>query len=533
MEKRLILAVALSILIIVSFQYFSAKVYPPETRNQKPENRDPRPSNLEPRTSTLDPRPSALEPSMPQEEETIVETERFRLVFSNLGGTIKAIGLKDFKSSDGKSPLELIKPSGPARCVFALDDPANKISPKTAYNLSREKNRIVYTAKTDSLEIIKEYKLHNSNNSIELQLKIKNKSDKSQELAYRITGGSDIVEPDIHAARFVEVASKVDGKVGKLKRSREARTTNPGIVSWTALKNKDFTIVLKPFTATKAVFCDDKNSGLLTGIEIEKSALPPLSFVEHKYLLYAGPADTKTLKSISPELEEVVDYGFFGGISKFLLGVLKFSYKVFHNWGVSIIVLSVLLNIVLFPLTNKSFKSMRKMQVIQPEMEKLKAQHKDNPQKMNKEVMELYKKHGVNPFSGCLPLLLQMPIFIALYQALSRSIDLKNASFLWIRDLSMPEAIKMPFTLPLVGNTINILPIFMAIAMVVQQKLSTASAGTYQTPEQKQQQQMMMVMMPIMFGFIFYNMPSGLVLYWFVNTMLTSAEQLLLLKSNK
>ena len=352
-------------------------------------------------------------------------------------------------------------------------------------------------------------------------------------MSYAIIGGAGIIEPDIHAARFVEVMSKIDGKALKPKQAKGAKVINPGIISWTAIKNKDFAIVLKPFIAAKAVFSEGKNGALFTGIESEQSSLPPLSFVEHKYLLYAGPADTRTLKAVNPELEEVVDYGFFGGISKALLVVLRFAYGIFHNWGAAIIFLAVILNIVLFPLTNKSFTSMRKMQSLQPEMEKMKAQCKDNPKKMNKEMMELYKKHGVNPFSGCLPLLLQMPIFIALYQALSRSVDLKNAHFLWIRDLSLPEALKMPFTLPLVGNTINILPILMAISMAVQQRLSSTSMGACQTPEQKQQQKMMMVMMPVMFGFIFYNMPSGLVLYWFMNTILTSAEQILLMKSHK
>ena len=164
-------------------------------------------------------------------------------------------------------------------------------------------------------------------------------------------------------------------------------------------------------------------------------------------------------------------------------------------------------------------------------MEKLKVQLKDNPQKLNKEIMELYKKYNINPFSGCLPILLQMPIFIALYQALMKSIELRGASFMWIRDLSSPEAIPLPVSFPIIGDSINILPLVMVAAMVIQQKISTASSGRAITDEQKQQQKMMLIIMPIMFGFIFYNMPSGLVLYWVVNTVLTIVEQAAILRN--
>ena len=164
-------------------------------------------------------------------------------------------------------------------------------------------------------------------------------------------------------------------------------------------------------------------------------------------------------------------------------------------------------------------------------MEQLKKQHKDNPQKLNKEIMELYKKYKINPLSGCLPILLQMPIFIALYQALMKCIELRNTSFFWIKDLSSPDAVSLPFTLPLIGNSINILPLIMIGAMFVQQKMSSKTMGSAVTPEQKEQQKIMLIVMPVVFGFIFYSMPSGLVLYWVVNTLLTIGEQATMAKN--
>ena len=168
---------------------------------------------------------------------------------------------------------------------------------------------------------------------------------------------------------------------------------------------------------------------------------------------------------------------------------------------------------------------MQQMKKLQPHMQKLKELHKDNPQKLNKEMMELYKKYNVNPLGGCLPLILQMPIFIALYQGLVRSIELKSASFLWIKDLSRPDAVPLPFTLPVLGASINILPLFMVGMMVVQQKISQGATAASMTDDQASQQKMMMVMFPLLFGFLFYKMPSGLVLYWLTNTILMTVEQ--------
>jgi YidC/Oxa1 family membrane protein insertase len=155
---------------------------------------------------------------------------------------------------------------------------------------------------------------------------------------------------------------------------------------------------------------------------------------------------------------------------------------------------------------------MKEMQALQPHIEEIRKTYKDNPQKLNKEIMGLYREHKVNPFGGCLPLILQMPIFFALYQALMRSVFLKGASFLWIKDLAEPDRLFMlPVSLPILGNEINILPIIMTIGMFIQQKFSMASAGSGSADQQR----MMMIVMPLMFGLIFYHMPSGLVLCWF------------------
>ncbi len=217
--------------------------------------------------------------------------------------------------------------------------------------------------------------------------------------------------------------------------------------------------------------------------------------------------------------EQIIHYGFFDTVSKMLLGVLRAINKVFKNWGVTLIVFSVLVFVVLSPLSIKSFSSMKKMQELQPEIEALKNKFKDSPQKLNKELMNLYKEKKINPFGGCLPVLLQMPIFVSLFQLLMRFVDLKGAKFLWISDLSAPDRVFVfSKSLPVIGNEVNLLPIIMIITMLIQQKITTFKQASAQ--ETAQQQKMMSLIMSVFFGIIFYHMPSGLVLYWTVNSLL-------------
>jgi len=521
MEKRLILAVALSILIIVTFQHFFVKP-PVSTPPSAPGGK----VALRPSDEIVPKGP--LPKRSIDEIEFSIETDRFVITFSDIGGAIKRVILKDYKKAGTNEPFTLLQVSDPKNYIFAFSTILNStLRDLLPYKGSKEDSAIIYSRKADDVEISKRYILHNTKHIIELQLLIKNLSYEPKEISYRMVGGAGIIEPSTRDIRLVEIISKVNDSIVKFKRVKENECIiNPGIVNWTALKSKYFSVILKPLDQTKAqYYSETKEDGFINGIESSGVTIPPNSSVEHRFILYLGPNQSSYLKEGGHDFSETMTYGFFGGISKILISILRFFYAIVKNWGISIILLSIFLNIILFPLSVKSFQSIKKMQELQPEMEKLKAQYKSNPQKLNKETMELYKKYKINPLGGCLPMLLQLPIFFALYQALIRFIDLKDAKFLWIKDLSSPDAISIPFRLPLIGNSINILPILMIIAMVIQQKISTKSMGTGVTREQKEQQKLMMILMPVMFGFIFYTMPSGLVLYWLVNTILTVVEQ--------
>jgi YidC/Oxa1 family membrane protein insertase len=232
------------------------------------------------------------------------------------------------------------------------------------------------------------------------------------------------------------------------------------------------------------------------------------------------------INSINPNWLGVINYGAFDIISQMLLQLLGFFYQLVHNWGWAIVILSLVVYLILFPLTLKQMRSTKEMQALQPKIEELRKIYKDNPQRLNKEILGLYREHKVNPLGGCLPLLLQLPIFMALYNALMRSVDLKGTSFLWIKDLSEPDRafiIKwLPTTFPVIGNEINILPILMTIGMFIQQKGSMMTTSSSSAEQQK----MMMIIFPLIFGLIFYRMPSGLVLYWFINSTLMLLYQI-------
>lgn len=519
MEKRLILAIVLSVLILLGFQRLMPKPAIPLTP-------EPARTTSAPSVKEEDEISQAIAP-IAEEKELEVETDNYALTFSNIGGAIKKIRLKNFKASDSDESLSLVSLTNPAEYILNIESMTNPGLNTSVYSEQRSDGAVTYTLKTGDLLITKKYALHKSEYGMELDVSIKNISGSSRPFTYRIVGGAGITEAKNQDKRLVEITASIDGKRLGFKRPKPGqRTINPGVVNWSALKNKYFSLVLKPLTPTRSQFYkENKNGTLVMGVEIEKIDLQPNSLIDNKFALYAGPSSIPTLKEFGHGLETTINYGFFDGISKVMIAMLGFFHSITRSWGFAIILLAVILNVILFPLTTKSFKSMKKMQELHPQMEQLKKQYKDSPEKLNKAVMELYKKYKINPLSGCLPILLQMPIFIALYAALMKLIELRNASFFWIKDLSSPDAVRLPFALPFLGNSINILPLIMVVAMVFQQKISTKTMGSAVTSEQKEQQKIMLIVMPIVFGFIFYSMPSGLVLYWVVNTLLTIAEQ--------
>ncbi len=244
--------------------------------------------------------------------------------------------------------------------------------------------------------------------------------------------------------------------------------------------------------------------------------LAPQQEITYKFKVYMGPKKIEEMKKEYPLLGKALYFGIFDFIAKPLLYTLKFIHKFTGNFGWDIIFITIVLRIFFFPLNHMSYKSMKKMQEIQPIIQKLREKYKDDPQTLNKELMNIYKTYKINPFSGCLPILIQIPIFIAMYKVLLMAIELRHAPFwLWISDLSAPERF---YGIPL-------LTILMGVSMFVQQKLSPPSTDPLQNK--------IMLLLPLIFIILFMNFPSGLVLYWFVNNILSIIQQIFTLRLAK
>jgi YidC/Oxa1 family membrane protein insertase len=300
-----------------------------------------------------------------------------------------------------------------------------------------------------------------------------------------------------------------------------------GRVDWAAIRSKYFLISLIPADAarTNGISIGGVKTQIAGHLEKQyqftiESQYQPLPLHSDTFKVFLGPLDYYILKNYRADLQTLVmnkDWyeRLFRPISLMIIPAFKFLYRFIPNYGLVIIVFSILIKILLHPLTNKSYKSMSEMQFLQPKMTELREKYKNEPQRMNSELMKLYKEHGVNPLGGCLPMLLQMPVLFALFIVFRSTIQLRNQPFmLWINDLSAPDALPLGTNLPLFGDNIHVLPILMGLTMIWQSKSSMTD------PKQK----FMIYFMPIFMIFIFYSLPSGLNLYYAVFNILSMAQ---------
>lgn len=325
-----------------------------------------------------------------------------------------------------------------------------------------------------------------------------------------------------------------EGKLGKVLGARSAflgcgTSSDPaglplsaseamGPQTWVALKSRFFAMLAMPGEPLPARLVVTRSPTARTlevtsvGGALERPALDlvPGAARELTTRLYVGPKELSSLNAFGAHAGSVMDFGMFAWLCGPLLWVLNFFHGLIPNYGVAIILLTLLVRVAFWPLTHKSTVSMRKMSVIQPQIKELQKKFKDQPQKLQQETFKLYREQKVNPFSSCLPMLVQIPIFIALFTVLRAAVELRFASFLWISDLSQPENL-LAGVLPM---PLNILPILTAVTMGLQTHLSPSTGD----PAQKK---MMTWMMPIMLLFMFYSMPSALCLYWTVSQALS------------
>ncbi len=525
MEKRALLAVILSIAV---FYIFSMVVGPEKQQGPSPVAQSttsaavtsvPNQPNAQ---SAVTPAGTQAVPTAVSAKDVTVDTDLYTAVFSSRGGSLKSLTLKKYreKNSPTANPVVLETNTDPALHTFSTRAVGFNLSDNAIYAPDTE-SIILNDGKSRQLtfnyisgqgfSVRKVYTFAGNTYGIKLDIEVVNNSSAP------ITGSIQqlMTYPAEHKVKdsrfdisgsyiYTDNSLKVDKEKDVLKASRVPYKS----VQWAGFADKYFlTAILDNKGSIASVDVKKNADGFLESVVSSPQfiANPGQSYTV-SYRLFAGPKDIDILKSQGNSLEQSLDLGWFSAIAKPLLFTLKFFYRYVGNYGIAIIIITVILKALFFPLTHKSYKSMKDMQKIQPKMAALKEKYKNDRDAMNKAVMELYRDNKVNPLGGCLPMIVQIPVFFALYKALMFSIELRHAPFFfWITDLSDKD----PY---------YVTPVIMGITMFVQQKM---------TPSQMDPvQQKMMLALPVVFTFMFLSFPSGLVLYWLVNNILTIGQQM-------
>lgn len=525
-SKNIIIALIVSFLIILGWP-FLVKTFFPQTYNQayskKPakvlqeiprEAKQASPFQKEIRDQVQDDMRGEFpsEQAIPlQKQETITLKNDFLEIFlSNRGANIKQINLLKYKDKEGKLE-QLISQENIHTGIFNLTTPIDTSNMLFSINKPGP-NTVELSTKINNLFLTKTYSLKN-NYILDLKINLKNESNEKISLVegYKVLLSAGIGKFKKKEARFRGSGILLNTEKKQIKIYKKNK---PEILYqdafWLGQYGKYFCILVKPKTHIENIYLEPKLTQPLLSFKRKGFSLAPRESISDTYITYIGPKDISILKNQGYAFEKIINFGFFNSIGQIMLWLLNFFYKMIKNYGIAIILLTIVIKIILYPLTHKSFKSMKEMQKVSPLLQKIKEQYKKDPQRIQKETIALYKKHKVNPLGGCLPLLLQMPIFFALFAVLSNAIELRQSPFMfWIKDLSQKDPT-------------YILPIIMGASMILQQKLSK----TTMDPAQEK----MMLLMPIFFTFLFINFPSGLVLYWLVNNILTIGQHVIINK---
>ena len=480
-------------------------------------------------------------PTEPAEvgQRITVETPLYRAVFNTRGGRVESFVLKNFREeSSADSPeLELIVPAPEIENPLGIELRGARVwsdqglvysaSQKSLNIAAGETATLLLQGRIGGQAVEKELTFHGDLYTIGLTTRVPGSSALPVSLAQ---DGPDGSPPSValtlsRGAKQKEdgtiyegISALVDGKLESTPREDfEEPETITGTIGWAGLEDHYFLTAAAPERADSLRMRRRGAKALQAGIVTSRNASGP---TEITYTLYFGPKDRALLEAAGHQYEKALNLGWFGPISLLLLDVLQFLHRIFGNWGVDIILLTVLVKIAFWPLSKKSFDSMKAMQKLQPEMEKIKEKYADDQQKLSQETMELYKRHKVNPLGGCLPMLLQMPVFFGLYMLLQNTIELRHAPFaLWITDLAAPERLMVA------GYGIPVLTLLLGASMFLQQKMTPSAADPTQ--------QRIMMLMPVVFTFMFINFPAGLTLYWLTQNILTIGQQWLNLRSQE
>ncbi|ADW18768.1 protein translocase subunit yidC [Desulfobulbus propionicus DSM 2032] len=544
---RAFLAIVLSFLILIGYQYFFVKPVPPQP--QAPGQATQAASSANQQTAGGAPAAAtgiAATPSTvavdPLAHDVTVDTPLYTAVINEQGGGVKGFVLKSYRSTNAEDagPMQLIIGKGPADApvLFSLDNGAGTVLPtytadKNAVTLTNQGDTGTLTmtaALADGIAIVRTLTFRGDSYLINVEYKVSNTTDRPVQVSPALTM---VNEPFAHASEtskylFAGPAAYVNEKLveTKAKKLTEAPVVLQGKVSWTGYVDNYFMTTVAPAVGNgRTITLQGSEQQVRTVLSEGIQTIGPHEGKSFAYTLYFGPKKLQVLQTAGSDLAKAVDFGWFDVLAKPMLWLLNFFHQFSHNYGVAIILLTILIKLIFWPITQKGMKSMKNMQKLQPKIAKLRERFKDDPAKMNQEMMTLYKTYKVNPVGGCLPMLIQIPFFFALYRVLMAAIELRHAPFmLWINDLSAPDRLWIGFDIPYLHG-IPILTLLMGASMYLQQKMTPTTADPTQAR--------IMQFLPIVFTFMFINFASGLVLYWFVNNLLSILQQYLINRQNK
>ena len=540
MEKRVIVFLVLSLGIIFGYEYLikelgllpeptiSEEAEPSISETSSPSSIGPEsPTPGAPATTTIAPqKPSAGEVRSqdPRRESSapefiVVETELYRATFTTRGAALTSWELKRYRSSsDGKSLVQLVRQRGKFAepLTVTVDDTSHsKELSEGIYRVEKDFTTLdqshptghitfSYSNPATGVRLEKQLTFHTESYVVDIALK---SSGLAEAVKLGLGTNFGVVDWGEGFIGSVGAASLIDDKIEH--DMPEAETEHKGPVKWVALQDKYFISALIPKTSASAwpKKQGDKLVSTAVRLPVDSSGAPL------ELQLFAGPKEFDTLQSLQIRLEDTIDFGWFlfgswdtvRAVAKPIFSVLRYINDYTHNYGLTIILLTIIIKVLFVPLQYKSYTSMKKMQGIQPKVAAVQEKFKDDRERLNKELIKLYRDHKVNPVGGCLPMVLQMPVFVSLFNILYMTIDLRQAPLgLWITDLSVQD----PY---------YILPIVMGISMMVMQKIQPTTMDPTQAK--------MMLMLPVAMTFLFVNFPAGLVLYWLTNNVLTIVQQ--------
>ena len=550
---RAILAIVLAFLILFGYQYLFdvPQTEQEQAVTEQAQQTTPEPPAMEAETQPAAPAPAPapapdaiaareelqayeVPSSVPARKgrDITVETSLYSAAISESGGGVKSFKLKNYKeTTQPDSEFKQLITTEAVRNLplyFSWGVEPNRVQ-VPLYTVNKEvidamagqdQTLTMKATMSSGLEFTRTFVFEPEEYLIRMSVEISNPTEIALQGAPYLSLANRPFSQQAQRYFFSGPAVLMDGKLEEVKLGdlEKGPQTLKGNITWLVYEGTYFMTGVIPEQNEKLsarLSADgDKVTSVLSGPE---DVIQPQGRLQYNYLVYFGPKKISALQEIGHGLERAINFGWFDKLARPALYLLNFFYKYFGNYGVAIILVTVLIKIIFWPIAQKGLKSMKNMQKIQPKMAKLKEKYKNDKTRLNEEMMGLYKTYKVNPLGGCLPMLLQIPVFFALYKVLLQAIELRHAPFmLWITDLSAPDRLWIGLDIPYLGG-LPILTLLMGGSMFLQQRMTPSPADPTQAK--------IMMFLPVIFTFMFLNFASGLVLYWLVNNLLSIGQQ--------